>query len=82
MNQLISHSRDIYVYLYKSRLVYAIPLYLEQEKRFFKSNYLEIDVFQEHKKSFLLSDFPPRALITNKEHKDIFSDLGGCCPKK
>ena len=83
MNNLISHTRDIYVYLYRNRLVYAIPLYLEQEKAYFKSNYLEIDVHEEQKKSFVFSEMKPRALLTNfKEYRDIFSDLEGCCPRK
>lgn len=83
MNPMIHHSRDICLYLYRHKLVYAIPLYLEQERNIFRTNYLELEVNVGKTTNFILSQMKPRTVITNNvETKNSFYDLEGCCEKK
>lgn len=73
------HSRDICVYFYRHKLIYAIPIYLEQERNYFKTNYLELEINLQNKNNFILSEMQPRTIITNNVENNY---LEGCCEKK
>ena len=80
MNQLFTHSRDIYCYLSSRRLVYSIPLFFEPEKAYLKSNFLEIEICQNGEATFLLERGDLKTVLRQPGVSPW--TLGSCCEKK
>lgn len=87
MNQIWSHSREIYCYFSHRRMIYSIPLYFQNEKEFFRSSFLEVEICPKSPKTFILQHgdlksyiiHPNLTPLTNQE-KYPYDPL--CCVKK
>jgi len=87
MNGVITHSRDIICWFSNRRMIYSIPLYFKNEKDYFRSSFLEVEISPTAPKNFILQHGDLKSYIIHPgvmplTNQEKYSVDPGCCEKK